>query len=292
MPLASRQSGTGLEIAMITLHLLRENRDFPIMQKLSFQIMRSPLLIVSLISLVLLPPGAWGASIRSPQPEKAEKTAREMIVLLHGLGRSRSAMWVMEKRLEGAGYEVVRIGYDSIRDNPETILSDVSGQIANCCLDKSPKLHFVGHSLGGLVIRAYLAKTKPDNLGRVVLVGTPSGGTEIVDRLDHHGWFHWLGPTTQALGSDLAFFPNQQQTPDYSLGVIAGFSKIMSGANNHLLPGDDDGLVAVRSTRIQGMDDFVKINSGHAGLRYKKQVAEQIIAFLQTGQFRKESEGY
>nr|WP_320144684.1 alpha/beta fold hydrolase [uncultured Cohaesibacter sp.] len=221
-----------------------------------------------------------------------EAQAKERVVLVHGLGRTRSSMWLLSARLEDAGYQVFRIGYHSLRDDPETIRKDVARQIDACCANYAGVTHFVGHSLGGLVIRAYLDQTKPANLGRVVLLGTPSYGTKVVDNLKEYEWFRWLGPTTLSLGTDISQYPDGEQKPDYSLGVIAGLSGPISRLNDPLLPGDDDGLVSVESTKIEGMKDFLVVQSSHAGLRYSKGVAEQVIHFLRTESFyRPETQG-
>ncbi len=209
----------------------------------------------------------------------------EIVVVLHGLGRSTLSMWLLATRLEDAGYRVERVGYRSIQDTPEQILADISEQIDTCCIGKSAKLHFVGHSLGGLMIRAYLADHEVANLGRVVLIGTPNSGTKIVDNLRHKWWFKVLGPMAQDLGTDEDGFPKSIGKPDYPLGVIAGKTTILS--NDKVLPGDDDGLVSVESTRIDGMTDFVMVQATHAGMRYDKDVARHVVRFLKSGQFDK-----
>ena len=221
-----------------------------------------------------------------------ENQAKERVVLVHGLGRTQSSMWLLSARLEDAGYEVFRIEYHSLKDDPETIRKDVARQIDACCANYAGVTHFVGHSLGGLVIRTYLDQTKPANLGRVILLGTPSSGTKVVDNLKVYKWFRWLGPTTLSLGTGISQYPDGRQKPDYSLGVIAGLSGPISRLNDPLLPGADDGLVSVESTKIEGMTDFLIVQSSHAGLRYSKYVAEQVIHFLRTESFfRPETQG-
>ncbi len=216
-------------------------------------------------------------------PAHGTEIEREIVVLLHGLGRSNRAMWRLAERLEDDGFRVARVGYDSLRETPDEILDDIAAQIEACCIGKSAKLHFVGHSLGGLLVRAYLADKKIENLGGVVLIGTPNKGTEVVNNLREKWWFKWAGPTAKALSTDSDSFPNRIERPDYPLGVIAG---IKPGADNeHILPGEDDGLVAVESTKVKGMTDFVLIEAGHSALRNDKNVARQTVAFLRAGKF-------
>lgn len=210
---------------------------------------------------------------------------RDTVVLLHGLGRSATAMWLLSERLEEAGYQVANIEYRSLRDTPEEILTDVSAQIRACCETQKGTLHFVGHSLGGLLIRAYLKDNRMSNLGHVVLMGSPNKGTELVDNLRDNWWFRYLGPTAKALGTRPDSFPNSLGRPDYRLGVIAGASE---SSNDALLPGPDDGMVSVESAKVEGMADFVLVETGHSAMRYNKDVAMQVVAFLKTGRFARQ----
>ena len=207
---------------------------------------------------------------------------QDAVVVLHGLGRSPAAMSRLAGRLEDAGYQSVTVGYDSLNDTPEQILRDVSQQINACCVSKSPQVHFVGHSLGGLVVRAYLMENRVPNLGRVVLLGTPNAGTTLVDNLRGDWWFDMLGPTAAVLGTDENSFPNGLEPPAYPVGVIAGRK---DSDNEDLLPGEDDGLVAVDSTKLEGMADFLIVETGHSAMRYDEDVAKYTISFLQTGSF-------
>lgn len=210
---------------------------------------------------------------------------KDIAIVVHGLGRSNFAMWRLAGRLEDAGFRVHRVGYKSLQDTPDEIMADVSHQITNCCLDRSPRVHFVGHSLGGLLIRAYLTNSKPENLGRVVLIGTPSHGTEIVDNLRHKWWFQVLGPMAASLGTGPDSFPNSIGRPDYPLGVIAG-RKMNGVPNEHMLPGDDDGLVSIESTKVDGMADFIVLDVSHSAMRWDADVAQLTVKFLKSGKFR------
>lgn len=207
---------------------------------------------------------------------------KETVVLLHGLGRSPSAMWRLAGQLEDAGYEVIRIGYDSFQDTPKEILADIEGQLDAYELDQSTKVHFVGHSFGGLVIRDYLAENQIPSLGHVVLMGTPNKGTAIVDNLRDKWWFNLLGPTARELGTGKESYPQTLKRPNYPLGVIAGKT---DSSNDHLLPGPDDGMVSVESAKLEGMTDFILVETGHSAMRYDKNVSDYTINFLKNGRF-------
>lgn len=208
----------------------------------------------------------------------------ELVFVLHGLGRTKSAMWLLAARLEDAGFSVKRIGYHSLKESPEEILADVSSQINAGLQETNQPVHFVGHSMGGLMIRAYLDSHQVEHLGRVVLIGTPNQGTTFVDKYRDKWWLKMLGPMTLALGTDRESFASSIADPYYPVGVIAGISDRIK--NDRFLPGTDDGLVQLESTRLDGMTDLIIIKSGHAMLRYDRDVANQTIAFLKTGKFK------
>lgn len=221
----------------------------------------------------------------SPCETRAEITSdnREQVVLLHGLGRSRSAMWWLAGKLEDAGFQVSRIGYSSLTRSPDEIIAEISAKITACCAGNPKPVHFVGHSLGGLLIRAFLQDNQVEHLGRVVLLGTPNQGTELVDLYREHALFSLLGPTTAALGTHEQSLPKRLESPDYPVGVIAAVAA--PERDNADIPGPDDGLVSVASTRLQGMSDFIEVSSGHSMMRYNTDVVRQTIAFLRSGQF-------
>ncbi len=241
--------------------------------------------IVALFAILLF----WIASdivIAGEQGAEAVNDNRDVVVVLHGLGRSKYAVWLLANRLQSAGYRVERFGYRSLHSTPEQILSRLHAMIGECCSSLNAKIHFVGHSLGGLITRAYLAQNRAANLGHVVLLGTPNKGTHLVDQYGDEWWFKLLGPTAQALGTNQGSLADTLPVPDYPLGIIAGV--VSAVPNEHLLPGADDGLVTVESTRLEGMTDFVVIPTGHGTMRYSKSVAMQIVSFLKTGRFSKE----
>ena len=219
-----------------------------------------------------------------PTPEPTASSHKEHVVLLHGLGRSKSAMWLLASRLEDAGYHVHRIGYESFRKTPEEIISSVEDDITACCEKVNGNIHFVGHSLGGLLIRAYLDRHRPENLGRVVMIGTPNQGTDFVDKYRDRWWMQFAGDAALSLGTDSDSFPNSLPKPYYPVGVIAGLKDGTDQEDD--IAGADDGLVPLRSTPVDGMNDFVVVATSHSAMRYDRTVAEQTVNYLRHGRFQ------
>lgn len=211
---------------------------------------------------------------------------QETVVLLHGLGRSGVSMWLLEERLETAGFDVEVIDYKSMGTTPDEVIHSVSTQINEKCKDKST-IHFVGHSLGGLMIRSYFSK--PENqymlekLGRVVMIGTPNSGTELVDTFKDSWWMALMGETALALGTGPEDLPAKLPVPPFKAGIIAGANG--SWISDAIFEEANDGLVPVSSTQIVNMEDFIEIDVNHTMMRYDADVANQTIIFLKTGKF-------
>lgn len=207
----------------------------------------------------------------------------ELVILLHGLGRGKSIMTPLKERLETAGYTTAVADYKSIGRTPEEIIADVSRQITSFRSDSFTTIHFAGHSLGGLLIRAYLDSIRVPNLGRVVLIGSPSKGTPIVDYFRDSWILKLAGPAASSLGTDEKSFPRTLNAPYYPVGIIAGVSSTFN--NDGFIPGEDDGIVPVESTKIEGMTDFISVQVSHSSMPRSEEVAKQVIEFLRTGNF-------
>lgn len=211
----------------------------------------------------------------------------ESVVLFHGLARSDRSMRPLERRLEEAGYRVESLRYPSTEHEPEVLVDGLARRIEGCCAD-APRLHFVTHSLGGILLRAHLAEQKPSNLGRVVMLAPPNQGSELVDALGGSKLFEWIyGPTAKQLGTDERSLPNRLPPPDYELGVIAG-SESINPAGSLLIEGESDGTVAVEHTKVPGMKDFLVVPHSHPFIMRGEDVGEQVVAFLREGRFRRE----
>jgi pimeloyl-ACP methyl ester carboxylesterase len=218
----------------------------------------------------------------APPPESAHDV--EDVVLLHGLGRTDRAMRPLEDALVRAGYRVHNLAYPSLVKAPAELVEDVAAQVEECCAS-ARKLHFVTHSLGGLLVRALLAERAPTNLGRVVMLAPPNHGSEYGDlareaRLSEVE----VAPAIVALGTDPQSFARTLPAPSYPVGVIAG-TRTVNPLDPVVIAGPSDGAVSVASTQLAGMADFLALDATHSSIRRKPEVHAQVIAFLRDGHF-------
>jgi pimeloyl-ACP methyl ester carboxylesterase len=239
--------------------------------------------ILGIAALVILIGG--GLYIADLPLFKPAPPGADQVVLLHGLGRTESAMLILENSLAGAGFEVHNIGYPSNDATPDQLVAQVTAAIDDCCASSGRTVHFVGHSLGGLLIRAYLARGLPENLGRVVLLGTPNHGSELADLEEGlpGTMVELAGPTAQMLGTGPDGFAASLPPPNFEVGVIAGTRDAL--VTNEWLPLPNDSMVSLESAKLPGMSDFRAYPVTHWGLRNNSRVAEATIHFLENGMF-------
>ena len=220
-------------------------------------------------------------------PAKSAES-NEYIVLLHGLCRTAKSMTKMEQSLEKQGYHVLNVDYPSrkleITDLSEKYLGDA---VKSCRSKGAVIIHFVAHSLGGILIRDYLSRNKMPDLGRVVMLGPPNKGSEIVDILGELKLFEWINGTAgKNLGTKAGSVPNQLGPVRFSLGIIAG-DRSVNWVNSAMISGRDDGKVSVENTKIEGMSDHITLHVTHPYLMKNKESIRQTIAFLKEGCFDK-----
>ena len=217
-------------------------------------------------------------------PPPADLAGSDVVVLLHGYGRSDRAMRPLARRLEAAGFRVASVHYHSFDGAPEELVTELDAQLAACC-SHAARVHFVTHSLGGLVLRAWLAEHPEPRLGRVVMLGPPNRGSELADLAVRLRPLHRIvGPTALALGTGVASFPNTLGPVRFECGVVAG-NRSVNPLSSWLIRDDDDGVVGVASTRLDGMVDWIVVPSSHNALLRSRAVAEQTAYFLANGRF-------
>ena len=210
--------------------------------------------------------------------------AAECVVLLHGLARSASAMAPLAEALAESGYTVANIDYPS-RTKPIEALAPIAVERGLEGCGQTQPVHFVTHSLGGILVRYYLEQQPIDALGRVVMLAPPNQGSEVVDAYrDLPGYQTLNGPAGLQLGTDATSVPLALGPVTFDLGVIAGnktFNPILSLS----LPDPDDGKVSVESTKVEGMRDFIEMPHTHTFIMRAAAVIEQVKHYLTHGRF-------
>jgi triacylglycerol lipase len=210
----------------------------------------------------------------------------DCVFLLHGLGRTKRSMKPVERGLTEAGYEVINLNYPSRKRRIEDLADDVLDRALGPHRKAPPrKIHFVTHSLGGIIVRYYLKHHRLLSLGRVVMLSPPNQGSELVDWLRNHFLFKRLGPAGQQLSASANDFLASLGPVNFELGVITG-DKNFDPVAAWLIPGPSDGKVSVERAKVRGMSDFLVLPHSHTFIMRSPAVIEQVIHFLRHGDFR------
>lgn len=208
------------------------------------------------------------------------------VVLLHGIAGRSLMLRRLERALQRAGYATLNLDYESRKKPLEALAEDIRPAIADFEAGLEGPLHFVTHSMGGLLARVYIAGYRPGQLGRVVMLGTPNGGSEIADRLKDIALYRrYFGPAGLQLLTTKPMTLAALPPLDYEVGVIAGNRFLDPISALFLLPWPNDGRVSVESCKLADMTDHTTVKASHMGLLVHPTAVRQTIAFLRDGQF-------
>ncbi len=229
----------------------------------------------------------WSVATANPVSPQAD-----CVILLHGLARTSVSMERMEEALKSDGYFVVNDSYPS-RHNTIQVLAPlaIDAGLENCGeFPENRQVHFVTHSLGGILVRYYFADRELPNLGRVVMLAPPNQGSAAADRL---GWLPGIdqinGPAGKQLGKGGESIPLDLGIPEFEFAVIAG-DRSIDPVSSAVLANPDDGKVSVSDTKLEGMTDFALIHVSHAYIMKNSNVIELVLNFLKYGRFREPQE--
>jgi pimeloyl-ACP methyl ester carboxylesterase len=229
-------------------------------------------------------------SIRLEQ--NLEPMRGKAVLLLHGLAAPAWSMQLLARHLhKHAGFEVFVVEYASLRSS----IDDQARSLARIInhLDGISEIHLVGHSMGNIVIRRYLAGDKnpldswqPDRrIARIVMIAPPNHGSSTAERLSDNSVFKAVfGESGRQLGVEWDDLEKRLATPDVEFGIIAGGWGNPIGLNP-FLPGDDDGRITVATTRLAGATDFIVVPQVHEFIAHDPRVLDYTLKFLTNGYF-------
>ncbi len=209
----------------------------------------------------------------------------DYVILVHGLSRSAKCFSKMERCLRDGGYVVFNVDYPSTQGDIQTLTAKyIEPVVQDSCSDKTKQVHFVTHSMGGILVRYYLAGRNPSMIGRIVMLSPPNQGSEMVDFL-RRTWIvpKLLGPAYLQLATD-GFVRTIRQT-DHEIGVITG-TRSINWMNSLIIAGDDDGKVSVERAKLSRMKDFLVVKHTHPMIMDADEVIAAATHFMNTGHFR------
>jgi pimeloyl-ACP methyl ester carboxylesterase len=205
-------------------------------------------------------------------------TPTQAVVLIHGIWMPGLEMSLLARRLQHCGFRPYRFSYPSLRCD----LADNALRLQQFVQKIDvPEVHFVAHSLGGLLVRQFFHDFPNQRTGRVVTLGTPHTGSQVARRMGSNPFGKMLlGQSFRSLRGDVPPW-----TAPHEIGVIAGSVSLGVGRLTGNLSGPNDGAVSVQETMLAGMSAHQVFPLNHAGLIFSKAVAKAVCCFLRTGQF-------
>mgnify|MGYP001827069016 FL=1 len=209
------------------------------------------------------------------------------VVLLHGLSRTELSMKWLQWELEEAGFSTANPTYPSLLHPIEELaVRGVSQGLDECASQRTGAIHFVTHSLGGILVRQYLTRNTIPALGRVVMLGPPNQGSQAADYVHSLDFLRPFTPeAVEQLGTGDRSVPRQLGAADFELGVIAGTEDQFGTLPGTSSEEASDGTVAVSETMVPGMVDFIALPVGHSFMMWSADVRDQVLYFLLNGRF-------
>jgi len=209
----------------------------------------------------------------------------DYVIILHGIARSNKHMSNLAKFLTKNNFDIINLTYPSTLYKIEELVDLINSEISHR-ITKNKPTHFIGYSMGGLIVRALINKYQYKNLEKVVQLATPNHGSEIADLIKNFWLYKKIfGPAGQELTTDQTEIQHLFGQVNYQLGIIAGNTSI-DPISSIIIPGENDGKVAVERTKLEGMKDHIVINASHTLFPSNKMVQKQTLYFLKNGKFK------
>lgn len=222
-------------------------------------------LLIALGTALLLAPVANAQVSTAPAP-----TARELVVVLHGMGRTSRSMRPVENALKDAGFDVINVGYSSYCCSIPELGAAVRRELDAQRRPEHVRVHFVGHSLGNIIARWIIAQPEPPaGLGRLVMLAPPNQGAKMANRFTPV--VGWLLEPIDELRTDSSTTVRSLKTPaGVEVGVIAG---------------RDDSTLNLDETHVDGETAHIVVRGNHTFIMREEQVQKLMVEFLRTGRF-------
>lgn len=202
---------------------------------------------------------------------------KETVILIHGMGRSRASMWILEYRLREDGFSTLNFPYvpqlESLDGISSRLLRFIDGRV------KTPRYHLVGHSLGNIIIRNGFKQEYPEGLGRIVMIAPPNQPPELARIAGRVPLYPWLTGDSGRKLADPEFYASLP-IPSVPFGVIAG-----TRGQRLTFSEPNDGVITVASTRLDGMADWIELPHTHTFIMNARDTADCCVRFLRTGTF-------
>jgi len=227
----------------------------------------------------------FGRSIQAAAAARPSLSPKGTVIVLHGLARTSRSMTYIARGLTQHGYVVENLDYPSTELSiPELSDRYLAPAVARATTYGGP-VHIVSHSMGGILVRQYLADHPAHEIDRIVMLAPPNGGSELIDTVARSPLLEkTLGPAACQLTTATTSFANSLPPVSAELGIIAG-TRSWNPIFSALVPGEDDGKVSVASTRLPGMQDHLVLAIDHTLIMWNREVLTQTVHFLEHGSF-------